>query len=481
MAAAAGEADHPSYMRFRTPRRHGSVPGLTLKGLFPVADGSQGTSVSTRTTPGGWSSIAARLSLALTMALLPVCTVPAESARAVGPLAPASGTLFGTYVQPETGWNRDDVVAAVNKLESDIGRRLDIDQHYYPWHVPFPSWKEEWDLANGRIPLITWGSIRTSRINSGSQDALIRARADGVKALGEPVFLRFFAEMDGDFLSSRTGSPSSYIAAWRRAQWIFASRGATNAVWVWCPTAWGFAEGGAQKFYPGDAYVDWLCADGFNWAPDRPGARWRSFAKIYEAFYEYGVEVGKPLMVGEFGCLERGQGEKAQWITEARDALKNQLPGIAAVVFFDSKGDYDFRVDTSPSSYEAYKSMAADPHFKPPHEGLLPVDPSRFDATMADSTPPVVRILAPTPGASRFRARLRIRWRTIEPHKDVASLRYRMRGHAWKVINAATADDGGFVWGVPRALQGRTLQVALAVHDLAGNQGVARSPWMRLR
>jgi hypothetical protein len=117
------------------------------------------------------------------MALLPVCTVPAESARSVGPLAPASGTLFGTYVQPRTGWNREDVVAAVNKLESDLGRRLDVDQHYYPWHVPFPSWKEEWDVANGRIPLITWGSIRTTRINSGSQDALIRARADGVKAL----------------------------------------------------------------------------------------------------------------------------------------------------------------------------------------------------------------------------------------------------------------------------------------------------------
>lgn len=458
-----------------------AVAPATLKSPFPVADGSQVRSVGTRTTPRGWTFIAARLSLAFTMALLPVCTVPAESARPVGPLAPASGTLFGTYVKPETGWNRDDVVAAVNKLESDIGRRLDIDQHYYPWHVPFPSWKEEWDVANGRIPLITWGSIRTTRINSGSQDALIRARADGVKALGEPVFLRFFAEMDGDFLSHRTGSPSRYIAAWRRARWIFASQGATNAVWVWCPTAWGFADEDAQRYYPGDAYVDWLCADGFNWAPGRPGARWRSFAQIYEAFYEYGEAVGKPMMVGEYGCLERRDGEKAQWITEARDALKNQLPGIAAVVYFDSKGDYDFRVDTSPSSYQAYKAMAADPHFKPPHEGLIPVDPARFDATMADATAPVVGILAPTSGAFRAGTKLRIRWRTFEPHKDLASLRYRVRGHAWKVIASGTADDGGFAWRIPRRLRGKALQVDVVVLDLAGNQGAARSAWIRLR
>jgi hypothetical protein len=436
--------------------------------------------MGTKTMPRGWTFIAARVSLAFAMALLPVCTVPAESARSVGPLAPASGTLFGTYVQPRTGWNREDVVAAVNKLESDLGRRLDVDQHYYPWHVPFPSWKEEWDVANGRIPLITWGSIRTTRINSGSQDALIRARADGVKALGKPVFLRFFAEMDGDFLAHRTGSPSRYIAAWRRARWIFASRGATNAVWVWCPTAWGFTEGDAQRYYPGDAYVDWLCADGFNWAPGRRGVPWRSFAQIHEDFYKYGEAVGKPLMVGEYGCLERRDGEKAQWIAEARDALKNQLPAIAAVVYFDSKGDFNFRVDTSPSAYEAYKAMGADPHFNPPHEGLLPVDPARFDATMADTTAPVVGIVSPTSGAFRAGTKLRIRWRTFEPHKDMATLRYRVRGRAWRVIAWRTTDDGGFVWRIPRTLRGRALQAAVTVLDLAGNQGAARSAWIRL-
>ena len=439
--------------------------------------------MGTKIAPRGCRSIAAQVSLAFVMALLPVCTVPAESARSVGPLAPATGTLFGTYVQPRTGWIREDVVAAVNKLESDLGRRLDIDQHYNPWHVAFPSWKEEWDLANGRIPLITWGSTRTSRINSGSQDALIRARADGVKALREPVFLRFFAEMDGDFLAHVTGSPAAYIAAWRRAWWIFASRGATNAVWVWCPTAWGFATGEARKYYPGDAYVDWLCADGYNWAPGRRGAPWRSFAQVFEAFYEYGEAVGKPMMVGEYGCLERRAGEKAQWIANAGDALKNQLPGIAAVVYFDSKSEHvglDFRVDTSPSSYEAYKAMAADPHFKPPHEGLLPVDPSRFDATMADSTAPVVGIVAPTSGAFRAGTKLRIRWRTFEPHRDLATLRYRVRGHAWRVIDWDTADDGGYAWRIPRRLRGRMLQVAVTVLDLAGNQGAARSAWIRL-
>ena len=45
--------------------------------------------------------------------------------------------------------------------------------------------------------------------------------------------------------------------------------GATNVGWVWCPLATGFTDGRAQKYYPGDDQVDWLCADVY------PGTRSR--------------------------------------------------------------------------------------------------------------------------------------------------------------------------------------------------------------
>ncbi len=194
---------------------------------------------------------------------------------------------------------------------------------------------------------------------------MIRARADAVKSFGEPVFLRPMWEMDGDWTKTWVKSPASFIAAWRRIHGIFRSRGATNATFVWCPTAWGFATGKAQSYYPGNEYVDWVCSDPYNWAPGRPGAEWRSLAQAAQPFYDWGLATGKPLMLGEYGCQERTSGEKAAWFNQARADLKSRFPAIRALVYFDSFTAYDWRVDTSSSSLSAFRAMSADPYFNP--------------------------------------------------------------------------------------------------------------------
>ena len=308
-------------------------------------------------------------------------SMSALKAMAADPLftgASAGGTLFGAYVQPESGWSQTDVKAAVNGLESAIGRKLDIDSHYYPWSTSFPTWRESWDNDNGRIPLVSWGPVSTSQVTSGAHDALIRARADGVAALGHPVLLRWFSEMDSSTLAPQAGTPSQFIAAWRRIHGIFKNRGAGNVRWVWCPTAWGFVTGDAQMFYPGDAYVDWICSDGFNWAPGKQGASWTRFEDIFRDFHTWGTSRGKPLMVGETGTEEDTiPGRKAEWITDARDTIKGSMPGIRAFVYFDSLtdarsgGTFDWRVDTSATSLSAFRSMGTDASFRPAHDPLV--------------------------------------------------------------------------------------------------------------
>ena len=69
------------------------------------------------------------------------------------------------------------------------------------------------------------------------------------------------------------------------------------------------------------------------------------------------------MMVGEYGAQERAPGEKARWVTDARVALKTQFPGIRAVIPFDADKDYDWRMDTSAETLQAYRDMAADPWF----------------------------------------------------------------------------------------------------------------------
>jgi hypothetical protein len=263
-------------------------------------------------------------------------------------------------------------MADITARESKLGRVFDIDHNYHAFTDPFPNWREQWDLAGGRIPFISWAGISTTEITSGADDALIAARADGIKTLGQPVFLRWFWEMDSKNHAALVVSPASYIAAWNHLRAIFAARGATNAAWVWCPTSYGFKTGTAQRFYPGDGAVDWICADGYNWAPGKPGSKWTSFGKIFDAFYAWGVQRPRPLIVGEYGAQERSPGEKAAWVLDARTTMQNKFTNIAGLVYFDANKTYDWRMDTTSSALDAFRTTALDPYFNPTHAPGLP-------------------------------------------------------------------------------------------------------------
>jgi beta-mannanase len=307
-----------------------------------------------------------RALLLVAAATIWVTWVPlAEGASGPVPLPPTGKVYFGTYSPPTGSWTKEAQKAEYTTLETRLGRGLDIGHYYYQWGAAFPTWRETWHVQSGRIPLISWAHYDTDAIRSGSQDAVIRARADAVRDFGSPVFLRPLWEMDGDWTRSWIRSPQSFIDAWRHIVTIFRSRGATNATFVWCPTAWGFATGEAQQYYPGSAYVDWVCADAYNWAPGRPGAKWRSLSEAVQPFYTWALTMGKPMMLGEYGCQERGAGEKAAWFNQAQSDLKASFPAIRAVVYFDAATRYDWRVDTSSSSFAAFKAMGADPYFNP--------------------------------------------------------------------------------------------------------------------
>ena len=130
---------------------------------------------------------------------------------------------------------------SVRYREKQLGRKLAIDSHYYDWADLFPGTREADDAANGRIPMITWWGVSNAKVINGSQDALIRSRAAAVKSFGRPVFLRWGAEMNGNWYPwsgvASGNDPSKYVAAYRRIHDVFAAAGVTNARWVWAPNA----------------------------------------------------------------------------------------------------------------------------------------------------------------------------------------------------------------------------------------------------
>ena len=330
--------------------------------------------------PSGVRAVAMMLGLALVGALtVLVVPRPAGAVRAPGPLAPAEGVLFGAHPRSPNSTEASQRASLLD-LESILGRTLAIDHYYRPWRtgeVPtgrevFPTFREQWDFDNGRIPMISWGKTFSSDIIAGIHDAYIRAQADAVAALGQPLFIRWFWEMDGTRNEGFAQSPEAYKAAWQRIRTLWWEQGATNAAFVWCPNATAFDTGEAELYYPGDPYVDWVCADGYNWYT-RPGQNNESFRSIYQGFVDWATsrENPKPIMVGEYGALDATSppDNKANWANAARETLKNDLSAIAAVVYFNSEGYdndgnwRDWRVNTSPSSLEAFQLMGADPYF----------------------------------------------------------------------------------------------------------------------
>lgn len=308
--------------------------------------------------------------------LIAAMAVPADAAaptRATGPLSLAAGSYFGGLINP----NRNDpssTPAEVTALEGKIGRKLDIVNHFYTYPQLVGTQGEVDDVAGGRIPMVTWGATSTASINNGSQDAFITAQANRLKNLGAPVFLRYYHEPEGAYRKTIIGSPAAYISAWKRARSLFAAAGATNVVWVFTTTAYAFRvvpNPPAPAFYPGNTQVDWIAADGYNFAPNKPGSTWLSFDQVFRKWYTWAATMPKPLMASEYGVMEDPAipTRKATWYNDMRTVVKTTMPLIQGVVAWSTVNvkdgaTFNWNVDSSPGSLAAWKAMGDDPYFR---------------------------------------------------------------------------------------------------------------------
>lgn len=284
---------------------------------------------------------------------------------------PTPGCLFGIHTAPR-GEERSFREATLN-LESRIGRRFGLDRKYYRWDEDFPTAYDRWTSDQGRLPCLSWNA-RTAEggfepwgeIAAGTQDERISMIADGCARFGSPIFLTFSHEPEND--TNIWGTEDEFIAAWRRVHGIFGDRGAGNVSWVWIMTASSFRRRRADRWYPGDRYVDLIGGDGYNWFGCRYRLPWLSFERVFSPFYAYGLERGKPMLVGEWGSIEDPQvpGRKAAWIRDAAETLKS-WPEVRAVAYFNAApGGCPWWLDSSPSSLEAFAQMGRDPHFRGP-------------------------------------------------------------------------------------------------------------------
>jgi hypothetical protein len=205
----------------------------------------------------------------------------------------------------------------------------------------------------GAIPFFSWNStfsppgliqpdFQLSDLTAGSFDAYITEFATRAKEWGHPFFLRFDWEMNGFWFPWNEGVNGNrrgeFVAAWRHVHDIFTAVGATNATWVWCPNVNIYGDlADLRPLYPGGAYVDWTCLDGFNWGIRRGSPGWLTFNQIFHSTYREitrKIAPRKPMVIGEIASSDRG-GSKAAWIRDMLRTVRTRYRRVRGLIWMD--------------------------------------------------------------------------------------------------------------------------------------------------
>lgn len=147
--------------------------------------------------------------------------------------------------------------------------------------------------------------------NTAAYDAIVSEIAELVARQGLPTLLRIGGEVNGAWEGHH---PYVFPRAFRKMVGQFRAAGATNVDFVFCIESHGDADvfgvdaEGNPKWYPGDAFVDWLGVDLFPVASFRAPtaarrqntrARAGKLSDIVDSVMRHARATGKPVFVGE--------------------------------------------------------------------------------------------------------------------------------------------------------------------------------------
>lgn len=262
-------------------------------------------------------------------------------------------------VQPNTG--------EINQWQSLAEYKLDTVMSYMDWGTNFSSVKNtvmDSVYNNGSKITITWEpwGLSNNDIIQGTKDDYIRNMARDMKAYNKEIYISLMHEANGNWYpwaigDSKVNTNATYKAAYQHVVNIFRQQGANNVKFIWNINA-GSSGAGATftGHYPGDAYVDYVAIDGYNWGPTQSwGSTWQSFDSIFAGAYQALSAINKPVFITEFSSTETG-GNKAEWITEAFKTIRTKYPRIKLVSWFGENKEQDWRINSSPAALQAFKA-----------------------------------------------------------------------------------------------------------------------------
>ena len=309
---------------------------------------SRSTSVMNRGRAARLKSSA--VGLAAAGSLLVGLSTPAQAALTVTALP--GGKIYAGAV--------GDTAALTSKTGTTVGVH---SYGYFEGSVP----QGRMLTANSKS---NWKAVAAAKPGSALYNNIVRW-AKTIKSRSGTVLLAYSHEPE---LSSKTslGTATDFKAAYARVSTVFRQQGASNVRFVLQLTDWSFRTTTsdrvyAGKWYPGDAYVDIIGADAYNWYTCGEGrGRWVELSTLVNPLLAFGKAHGKLVALPEFGVTKDSR--RAAWLTNAKSYIVANESWFAGVYYFNhpptNKNNLDcvWNLNTS-AEYAAYGSLLKNVNF----------------------------------------------------------------------------------------------------------------------
>ncbi|MDQ3002996.1 MAG: glycoside hydrolase family 26 protein [Fibrobacterota bacterium] len=200
------------------------------------------------------------------------------------------------------------------------------------------------------------------KILKGEFDAQLKSLAGALRDFQHPILFRYAHEMNGEWYpyggggdadgDGKADGPEKFIQAWRHVHDLFATEGASNLLWVFCPNAEDFPDRDWNRpfrYFPGVGYADLIFVDAYEHHDKRTTTLEQALDNFYNEmghFLALRQSEGDSLLpafgLGEFGTNRVEGGIKADWYLNSLDFVATDRRIKFHVLYNGQNGKEDF-------------------------------------------------------------------------------------------------------------------------------------------
>jgi hypothetical protein len=275
-------------------------------------------------------------------------------------------------------WGMNDSVdggAGFDASERNLGRRFALVREYKRMDDSFGTARELALAKSGHSMVVSirakYGSsyVKYSTIVSGKADGLLLRALTRLNALPTRTYVIFQHEADSSTAKYSCTTPTDricgpqFVAAWTHVFQLAKAHNLDNLRWVWTVTNWGFSPQTHVRnryYWVGLTRTHWIGIDAYNGGCG--GAWYGSFKEMLANSIKWtNVHAPtRPIMLPEWGATEgSSRAAKKAFFDDVPRALRT--PGyqnIRALAYWNvNTGSCNFRVDSTGTSYHAYKRL----------------------------------------------------------------------------------------------------------------------------